>query len=95
MGPIGPRGLQGAPFTYEDFTQDQLQLLVGPKGDKGDKGEAGPIGPKGDKGDPGDIGPMGPQGPKGDTGEQGPKGDDGIMTFEDLTEEQRESLRGP
>lgn len=34
----------------------------------------------------GDVGPVGPQ---------GPKGADGTMTFEDLTEEQRESLRGP
>ena len=32
---------------------------------------------------------VGPQGP------EGPKGADGTMTFEDLTEEQRESLRGP
>lgn len=34
----------------------------------------------------GDVGPVGPQ---------GPKGADGTMSFEDLTEEQRESLRGP
>ena len=45
--------------------------------------------PKGDKGD------TGPQGPQGETGPQGPKGADGTMTFDDLTEEQRESLRGP
>lgn len=35
------------------------------------------------------IGPQGPVGPVG------PKGADGTMTFEDLTEEQKESLRGP
>lgn len=37
---------------------------------------------------PGPIGPEGPQGP------EGPKGADGTMTFEDLTEEQKASLKG-
>lgn len=37
----------------------------------------------------GETGPQGPEGP------QGPKGNDGVITFEELTEEQRESLRGP
>lgn len=46
-------------------------------------------GPKGDKGETGAQGPAGPQGP------QGPAGKDGTMSFEELTEEQRESLRGP
>lgn len=36
----------------------------------------------------------GPKGDKGDTGEQGPKGADGTMKFEDLTEEQRATLKG-
>ena len=49
-------------------------------------------GPKGDKGDKGDTGPQGEQGIQGPKGE---KGADGTMTFEDLTEEQKESLRGP
>ena len=34
-------------------------------------------------------------GPKGDRGETGPQGADGVMRFEALTNEQRESLRGP
>lgn len=34
-------------------------------------------------------------GPKGDRGEIGPRGADGVMRFEALTNEQRESLRGP
>ena len=34
-------------------------------------------------------------GPKGDRGETGPRGADGVMRFEALTNEQRESLRGP
>ncbi|OUO76913.1 hypothetical protein B5F53_15150, partial [Blautia sp. An249] len=41
---IGPKG---DPFTYEDFTEEQLAALKGPKGDTGEKGE------KGEKGDPG------------------------------------------
>lgn len=36
----------------------------------------------------------GPKGDKGDTGEQGPKGADGTMKFEDLTAEQKASLKG-
>lgn len=48
----------------------------------------------------GSQGPAGPQGPKGDKGEKGEKGDkgdpgkDGTMTFEDLTPEQKASLKG-
>ena len=33
-------------------------------------------------------------GPKGDRGETGPKGADGVMRFEELTTQQRESLKG-
>ncbi len=46
---------------------------------------------------PGPEGPQGQKGEKGDTGEtgpQGPKGADGTMSFEDLTPEQKESLKG-
>lgn len=54
-GPRGLQGFQGAPFTYSDFTQDQLDALKGEpfrhedftpeqlqdlKGDQGDKGDA-------------------------------------------------------
>lgn len=37
----------------------------------------------------------GEQGPEGPQGPQGEPGKDGTMTFEELTDEQRESLRGP
>ena len=73
----------GAAFTYEDFTEEQLAALKGPKGDPGDTGPQGPKGDPGDtglqgpKGDPGDTGPQGPKGDPGDTGPQGPKGDPG------------------
>ncbi|WP_425332293.1 hypothetical protein [Streptococcus dysgalactiae] len=35
------------------------------------------------------------RGPQGETGPEGPKGADGKMTFEQLTSEQRETLKGP
>ena len=77
------KGDKGDPFTYEDFTPEQLAALIGPKGDVGPQGEIGPagpqgkIGPKGDvgpKGEKGDIGPRGEIGPKGEKGDIGPKG---------------------
>lgn len=37
----------------------------------------------------------GPKGDRGDRGETGPRGADGVMRFEELTNQQRESLRGP
>ena len=52
-------------------------------------------GPKGDRGEPGLIGPAGPQGERGPEGPQGPKGEDGSIKFEELTDEQKELLRGP
>lgn len=82
-GKQGPPGEKGDPFTYRDFTAEQLLALKGAKGEKGDKGakgdpgEQGIRGEKGEKGDPGTNGKDGPQGPKGDTGPQGHKGDTG------------------
>lgn len=40
------------------------------------------------------TGPQGPKGEKGDKGDPGEKGADGTVTFESLTPEQKESLRG-
>ena len=31
-GPVGPKGQQGNPFTYEDFTEEQLEALKGEHG---------------------------------------------------------------
>ena len=70
----GPKGDKGDPFTYADFTAEQLASLKGEKGDKGDQGPQGEQGPKGDTGDTGPKGDIGPQGPKGEQGEQGPQG---------------------
>lgn len=92
-GPQGAPGEKGNPFTYADFTAEQLAALKGPKGDtgatgvqgpkgdKGDTGEQGPqgeTGPQGPQGLQGEVGPQGPKGEKGDTGEQGPAGADGV-----------------
>ena len=58
------------------------------------KGETGPIGPQGPVGEVGPAGPQGETGPQGPVGPQGEKGADGTMTFEDLTPEQKASLKG-
>ena len=77
VGPQGPQGPKGEPFTYDDFTPEQLNKLKGPKGDTGPRGEQGPQGIQGPKGDIGPIGPQGPQGIKGDKGDIGPQGEQG------------------
>lgn len=82
QGPVGPQGPQG---------------IQGPIGQKGDTGLTGPPGPQGAKGEKGAPGPQGPAGADGSTGPQGPpgpKGADGTVAFDDLTEEQKASLRG-
>lgn len=96
QGPPGPKGDKGDPFTYEDFTEEQLAALVGPTGPKGD---TGPAGPQGESFTYEDFTPeqlaalQGPKGDKGDTGPQGPKGDP--FTYADFTPEQLEDLTGP
>lgn len=83
------KGDKGDPFTYEDFTPEQLAALIGPKGEIGPAGPQGKVGPKGDigpKGEKGDIGPRGEIGPKGEKGEKGdvgPKGDSYTITDSD------------
>ena len=91
-GQRGEKGLQGAtgekgdPFTYADFTAEQLAALKGPNGEKGDTGEQGPqgeTGPQGPQGiqgiqgiqgETGATGATGATGPQGETGPQGPQG---------------------
>lgn len=41
QGPQGEPGPKGDPFTYADFTPEQLETLKGPKGDKGEDGRDG------------------------------------------------------
>lgn len=52
-------GPKGDPFTYEDFTPEQIAALKGEKGDVGDQGEQGEQGIQGEQGE---------QGVKGDNG---------------------------
>lgn len=85
QGPKGEKGDTGA------------QGLRGEKGDTGERGPQGETGATGERGPQGETGATGPQGPRGETGAtgpQGPKGKDGEVTFESLTDEQKESLRG-
>lgn len=72
-GERGIQGMQGNPFTYEDFTQEQLDSL---------------------KGEPGYTPVKGVDYFDGKDGQPGKDGKDGIMTFEELTDAQKESLRG-
>lgn len=91
-GDRGERGPKGDPFTFADFTQDQLNALKGPKGDKGEsfkfsdftqeqlaalKGPKGDPGPQGPPGPPGERGNDGLPGQQGIQGPPGPKGDKG------------------
>lgn len=46
-GDTGPKGDTGDAFTYEDFTQVQLENLKGPKGDTGEQGIKGDTGNSG------------------------------------------------
>lgn len=45
VGPRGEQGPKGEPFTFSDFTPEQLQSLKGQKGDKGEQGAPGPTQP--------------------------------------------------
>ena len=91
-GTKGDKGEKGDPFTYSDFTSEQLTALKGAKGDKGDKGDTGAKGDpftyadftseqlaalKGAKGDKGEKGDTGADGAKGDKGDTGAKGEKG------------------
>ena len=108
QGPAGPAGadgkdgVDGKAFTYDMFTEEQLEALRGPKGEQGIQGEQGPAGADGAKGEQGPKGEQGiqgiqgPMGPQGEQGEQGPKGDKGeqgkSISIEILTQEEYEAL---
>ena len=68
----GPKGDKGDPFTYADFTEEQLAAL------KGEQGLQGPEGPAGKDGIAGE------QGPQGEQGIQGPKGSDGVFNIDEV-----------
>ena len=65
--------------------------ITGPEGKQGPQGIPGPEGPQGI---PGIQGPQGEPGKDGKDGIDGKDGVDGTVSFDELTEEQRESLKG-
>lgn len=72
----------------------ELQYLTGPRGERGERGPQGIPGLQGPRGETGPQGLQGIQGQKGETGERGPAGRDGVVTFENLSQAQRNSLKG-
>ena len=91
QGAQGAQGEMGYQGNKGDRGADGYQGEMGQQGRKGDKGEMGYQGNKGDRGFTGYQGDMGKQGAKG---YQGDKGADGTMSFEDLTPEQKATLKG-
>ncbi|CCW39635.1 hyaluronoglucosaminidase [Streptococcus agalactiae] len=102
QGPTGATGPKGATGETGPQGPPGPTGATGPKGDTGAKVVSGTV----DSGlltlrlddhsqvtVEGDF--KGPRGDKGEAGPPGPKGADGKMTFEQLTEEQREQLKGP
>ena len=79
-GPKGEQGPQGEP---------------GRQGPRGLTGPQGPRGYTGAPGTPGQAGAQGEKGPKGDKGDPGPAGKDGTVSFDELTPEQLDMLKGP
>ena len=78
-----------------NLSESQIELLKGEKGDQGEPGEKGDKGDPGEKGDQGEPGPQGVQGPPGEKGDQGEPGPQGpALTFNDLTQEQVDALKG-
>ena len=73
-GKDGAQGPKGDPFTYSDFTPEQLEGLKGPQGPAGKDGAPGERGPAGPAGSDGKQGPQGIQGPAGKDGAPGATG---------------------
>ena len=91
QGRMGNQGEMGYQGDKGDRGADGYQGEMGKQGRQGNQGEMGYQGNKGDRGFTGYQGEMGLQGAKG---YQGDKGADGTMSFEDLTPEQKATLKG-
>ena len=65
---IAKRGADGEAFTYDMFTEEQLEALRGPEGPAGKDGKDGKDGQDGQDGSPGIAGKDGEQGPPGVSG---------------------------
>lgn len=87
-----PIRVQHKRMTASDWTNSSLILLEGELGVESDTGKV-KVGNGHDR-----FSALqyltGPKGDKGERGETGPKGSDGVMRFEELTSQQRESLKG-
>lgn len=66
-------------FKFEDFSEENLQEIKGPRGQRGKKGDQGEQGLKGDKGERGRRGIRGPIGVQGIQGHIGPMGFPGVQ----------------
>ena len=100
-GPKGDTGTTGATYTPTvdvegnlSFTNSITQEVLAVGNIKGPQGLQGPRGEQGIQGETGPQGEIGPQGPQGPKGEQGEPGKDGTMSFEDLTDAQKATLKG-
>ena len=96
QGPRGERGPKGDPFTYDDFTPEQLESLKGPKGDPFTYDDFTPEeleSLKGPKGDPFTYDDFTAEQLELLRGPKGPKGD--AFTYNDFTPEQLAQLKGP
>lgn len=96
------KGDKGDPFTYEDFTPEQLERLRGPQGVQGDPftyDDFTPAqlealrGPQGEQGKAFAYGDFTAEQLEGLRGPQGVQGEP--FTYSDFTAEQLENLRGP
>lgn len=76
-GQPGKDGQDGKPFTYDDFTAEQLESLRGPAGKDGKDGEPGKDGKDGQDGLPGKDGAPGRDGLDGAPGKDGKDGQPG------------------
>ena len=100
VGPQGPKGEKGdkgadGTVTFESLTPEQKESLRGISITAVSIDTDGNLTITFSDGDSENVGNiMGPQGVQGPKGEKGDKGADGTVTFESLTPEQKESLRG-
>lgn len=90
----GAQGPKGEPFTYEDFTPEQLEALRGPAGADGKDGVDGTMSfedlteeqRESLRGPQGEQGIQGEQGPQGEPGPAGEPGSDYVLTETDKTD---------
>ena len=93
-GPQGDKGVQGNLGNQGDQGPRGEKGVQGDQGDRGERGLNGARGYDGQQGNKGDKGVQGDKGDQGQKGEQGAQGRDGSVNFDDLTPEQKATLKG-